>query len=93
VSIINRLAGSRQLAKFADKNFFQKSGLKRDGPVFFSCDPVKVAGDERTITAIVAPRRGETSHPASISSGRAKLPLCPNLKTSLSAEVAIEKSP
>jgi hypothetical protein len=34
VSIIDRHAGSRQLAKFADKNFFQKSSLKRDGPVF-----------------------------------------------------------
>jgi hypothetical protein len=33
------------------------SGLKRDGPVFFSPAPVKVAGDERTIIAIVAPRR------------------------------------
>jgi len=32
VSIIDRHAG--------------KSGLKRDGPVFFSSDPVKVAGDE-----------------------------------------------
>ena len=30
------------------------SGLKRDGPVFFSSDPVKVAGDERTIMAFVA---------------------------------------
>jgi hypothetical protein len=37
----------------------EKSGLKRDGPVFFSSDPVKVAGDERTIIAIVALRRGE----------------------------------
>ena len=26
----------------------EKSGLKRDGPVFFSSAPVKVAGDERT---------------------------------------------
>src|ERR1700722_15448191 len=33
----------------------QRSGLKRDGPVFFSSSPVKVAGDERTIIAIVAP--------------------------------------
>ncbi|MGA2870597.1 MAG: hypothetical protein ABSF34_15730, partial [Verrucomicrobiota bacterium] len=32
-----------------------KSSLKRDGPVFFSSAPVKVAGDERTIIAIVAP--------------------------------------
>jgi hypothetical protein len=29
----------------------QKSGLKRDGPVFFSSAPVKVAGDERKIMA------------------------------------------
>jgi hypothetical protein len=35
VSIIDRHAGSRQLAKFASKNFFQKSSIKRDGPVFF----------------------------------------------------------
>ena len=35
----------------------QKSSLKRDGPVFFSSAPVKVAGDERTITAIVVPHR------------------------------------
>ena len=26
----------------------EKSGLKRDGPVFFSPAPVKVAGDEKT---------------------------------------------
>jgi hypothetical protein len=32
----------------------KKSGLKRDGPIFFSFNPVKVAGDERTTTAIVA---------------------------------------
>ena len=38
---------SRQFAKFADK----KSGLKRDGPVFFSSAPVKVAGEENTIIA------------------------------------------
>ena len=29
----------------------KKSAVKRDGPVFFSSDPVKVAGDERTIMA------------------------------------------
>jgi hypothetical protein len=42
------------------KGSARKSGLKRDGPVFFSSAPVKVAGDERTIMAIVAPHRGET---------------------------------
>jgi hypothetical protein len=41
----------------------EKSGLKRDGPVFFSSAAVKVAGDERTLIAIVAPHRGEASHP------------------------------
>jgi hypothetical protein len=35
-----------------------KSVLKRDGPVFFSPAPAKVAGDETTIIAIVAPHRG-----------------------------------
>jgi hypothetical protein len=59
-------------------NSVKKSAIKRDGPVFFSPAPVKVAGDERTIMAIVAPRRGETSRPADISSGRANLPVCPN---------------
>jgi hypothetical protein len=33
--------------------------LKRDGPVFFSSTPVKVAGDERTLMAIAAPCRAE----------------------------------
>jgi hypothetical protein len=56
----------------------QKSSLKRDGPVFFSSAPVKVAGDERTIMAIVAPHRGETNHPANTSSGRAVLLRCLN---------------
>jgi len=37
-----------------------------------------VAGDERTIIAIIAPHRSETNRPANISSGKAKLPLCPN---------------
>jgi hypothetical protein len=37
---------SRQFVKFASKNFFQKSAIKRDGPVFFSAAPVKVEGDE-----------------------------------------------
>jgi hypothetical protein len=41
----------------------EKSAIKRDGPVFFSSSPVKVVGDERTIMAIVAPHRGETSPP------------------------------
>ena len=35
---------SPQFAKFVSKNFFQKSSLKRDGPVFFSAAPVKVEG-------------------------------------------------
>ena len=39
----------RQLAKFVSKNIFQKSSLKRDGPVFFSSAPVKVVGDERQL--------------------------------------------
>jgi hypothetical protein len=34
----------------------EKSSLKRDGPVFFSSAPVKVAGDERTFIAIIAPQ-------------------------------------
>ena len=34
----------RQFAKSVSKNFFQKSSLKRDGPVFFSAAPVKVEG-------------------------------------------------
>ena len=38
---------------------WEKSRVKRDGPVFFSSAPDKVAGDERTIMAIVAPHRGE----------------------------------
>jgi hypothetical protein len=68
VSIIDHHAGKK------------KSAIKRDGPVFFSSAPVKVAGDERTIMAIVAPRRGETSRPADISSGKpAGLPQLKNL--------------
>jgi hypothetical protein len=39
---VQRHAGSRQLAKFADKNYFQKSSLKRDGPVFFLNEAVKL---------------------------------------------------
>jgi hypothetical protein len=35
-------AGSRQLAKFADKNYFQKSSLKRDGPVFFQIEAARI---------------------------------------------------
>jgi len=56
----------------------KKSAIKRDGPVFFSVSPVKVAGDERTIMAIVAPHRSETSRPTDLPSGRANLPVCPN---------------
>jgi hypothetical protein len=41
------LRNSRQFAKFADKNFFQKSGLKRDGPVFFLPNPVKLARNKK----------------------------------------------
>jgi hypothetical protein len=67
VSIIDRHAG--------------KSGLKRDGPVFFSSAPVKVAGDERTSIAIVASHWSETSPSVNISSGRAVLPRRPNKKT------------
>jgi hypothetical protein len=55
-----------------------KSGLKRDGPIFFSSAPVKVAGDERTITTIIASHRSETNRVANISSGRAVLPRRPN---------------
>jgi hypothetical protein len=36
VSIIDRHAGSRQLAKFASKNFFQKSALKEGVPKVFA---------------------------------------------------------
>jgi hypothetical protein len=42
VSNIDHHADPRQLAKFADKNFFQKSSLKRDGPVFFQIRVVKL---------------------------------------------------
>jgi hypothetical protein len=59
------------------EKYRKKSGLKRDGPVFFSSAPVKVAGDERTIMAIVAPGFPQ-SGPASRWSGRANLPVCPN---------------
>jgi hypothetical protein len=53
----------RQFVKFADKKHRGKSSIKRDGPVFFSSPPVILAGDERTIMAIVAPRRGEAPVP------------------------------
>jgi hypothetical protein len=43
-------------------NSVKKSVIKRDGPVFFSTAPVKVASDERMIMAIVAPHWAETSH-------------------------------
>jgi hypothetical protein len=56
----------------------EKYRLKRDGPDFFSLAPVKVAGDERTIMAIVAPHRGETSYTIHPLSGMANLPVCPN---------------
>jgi hypothetical protein len=73
--------------------FFQKSSLKRDGPVFFSSSPAKVTGDERTLIAIVAPHRGETNHTTHPLSGGKPAGL-PQLKNSpLSANVAIEKSP
>jgi hypothetical protein len=54
---VQRHAGfnSCQLAKFASTQPPEKSGLKRDGPVFFSSAPVKVAGDEKTIIVIGAP--------------------------------------
>jgi len=42
------------LAKGDWRRRVKKSGLKRDGPVFFSSAPVKVAGDERMLMAIVA---------------------------------------
>jgi hypothetical protein len=45
----------RLFVKFADKKHRGKSSIKRDGPVFFSSAPVILAGDERTIMAIVAP--------------------------------------
>jgi hypothetical protein len=73
VPIIDRHAGFDNFV-----NSVKKSAIKRNGPVFFSSAPVKVAGDERTIMAIVAPHPGETNRPANISSGKAKLPLCPN---------------
>jgi hypothetical protein len=57
---------------------FQKSRVKRDGPVFFSTAPAKVTGDERTIMAIDAPHRGGTSHTTRPLFGRANLPVCPN---------------
>jgi hypothetical protein len=37
------------------KKRWGKSAIKRDGPVFFFSAPVKVAGDEKKIMAIVAP--------------------------------------
>jgi hypothetical protein len=48
--------------------------------------------------AIAAPHRGETSHPADIlhfhpiGSSVTLVPVCPNKKTSLSVDVAIEKT-
>jgi hypothetical protein len=52
VSIINRLAGSRQFAKFASKNYFQKSSLKRDGPVFFQIEAARIGIKMKKITLI-----------------------------------------
>ena len=40
------------------KKISEKSGLKRDGPVFFSSAPVRVAGDENKIMVNVASRWG-----------------------------------
>jgi hypothetical protein len=48
----------------------EKSAIKRDGPVFFSSSPVKVAGDENTIIAIVAPYRGEAQSEAVREGGK-----------------------
>ena len=42
---------------------WEKSRVKRDGPVFFSPDPVKVEGDENAIIVIVALHRGEAGSP------------------------------
>jgi hypothetical protein len=63
VPIIDRHAGFDNFV-----NSVKKSAIKRNGPVFFSSAPVKVAGDERTIMAIVAPHRGETNRPADLPS-------------------------
>jgi hypothetical protein len=71
----------------------QKSRLKRDGPLFLFSGPAKVACDEKKIIAVVAPRRRETSYTTHPLSGRANLPVCPNKKTPLSANVAIKKFP
>jgi hypothetical protein len=69
----------------------KKTAIKRDGPVFFSSTPVKVAGDERTIIAIVAPHRSETQSSEAlakeerppdtfspIESSVTLVPVCPN---------------
>jgi hypothetical protein len=43
VSIIDRHAGnSGQFVKSVSENYFQKSSLKRDGPVFFQIEVVKL---------------------------------------------------
>jgi hypothetical protein len=55
--------------KFADKNFFQKSAIKRDGPVFFSRAPIKVAGDENTIIVFVVSRWGEAQSSETLREG------------------------
>ena len=62
--------------------FCQKSAIKRDGPVFFSSAPVKVAGDEKKIIAIVAPRQGEAPVLRSLGEGGSvpRWPTIPFLK-------------
>ena len=54
--ISNRNAVAAGFAVYLNTRF-KKSRLKRDGPIFFSSAPVKFAGDEKTIIAIVAPHR------------------------------------
>jgi hypothetical protein len=63
------------------------------GPWCRSSTVTLVAGDERTIIAIVAPHPSETSYTTHSLFGRANLPVCPNLKIHLYADVAIKKSP
>jgi hypothetical protein len=75
-TIVPRQKFSFDMGSIIDRHV-GKSGLKRDGPVFFLLSPVKVAGDERTIMAIVVPRFPQLG-PASRWSGRANLPVCPN---------------
>jgi hypothetical protein len=63
------------------------------GPWCRSSTVTLVAGDERTIIAIVAPHPSETSYTTHPLFGRANLPVCPNLKNPPVCQCCHQKNP